>query len=91
MKKLAIAAAIIAALGYFSTQDKESAEFVQAEYCARVAAGVHTDYDNLCPAGTYNSYRGLPGDVACVGDGTCTGAFEYRDGCTTDSECEGIE
>ena len=73
MKRIAIAAIVVAALGYIGNQDREQAEFERAEYCARVVAGVHTDYDHLCPANSYNSYSGLPGDVACVGDGSCTG------------------
>lgn len=62
-----------AAGGYVGGEDLKQAQREQAEYCARVVAGVHQDYDNLCPVGSFNSYRGLPGDVACVGDGTCSG------------------
>ena len=55
MKRIAIAAIVVAALGYIGNQDREQAEFERAEYCARVVAGVHTDYDHLCPANSFNT------------------------------------
>jgi hypothetical protein len=73
MKRIVIATAILAAFGYIGREDYEQRQMEQQEYCARVVAGVHRDYDHLCPAGSYNSYSGLPGAVACVGDGSCTG------------------
>lgn len=73
IKSVVAGIALFAIGGFVGKGDLEQAQREQAEYCARVVAGVHTDYDNLCPVGSYNSYRGLPGDVACLGDGTCTG------------------
>lgn len=72
MKAAIAIAAIIAAFAFAGADDIETAQIVEDEYCARVAAGAHTDYDDLCQAGHFNSFAGEAGDVACVGDGSCT-------------------
>lgn len=85
-KSAVVILAVVAVIGFVGREDYQNAKIAEAEYCARVAAGTHTDYDSLCPAGTYNSYRGLPGDIA---DASAVNA--PAEGCSTDSECEGIE
>ena len=42
-----IAALAIAGLGFSGSADIESAMAVEAAYCARFNAGVHSDYKNL--------------------------------------------
>lgn len=61
----AIAAIVLGVVaGYQASQHDINVEQERAEYCARVVAGAQPDFRNLCPAGSFNSYRGLPGDVS---------------------------
>ena len=61
--KIAAAVVVVFIIGFAGEADHQQAVQAEAEYCARVAAGVHTDYDDLCPAHTFNSFTGQAGDV----------------------------
>lgn len=79
-KKIAVIALLcVIGAGYEVSELKQAHDDAVGEYCASVIAGVHQDSNGWCPAGSFNTYRGLPGDVACVGDGTCTGGQAGED------------
>lgn len=45
---VAALAVVLVAMSFAGYDDRLMAEQTHSEYCARVAAGVHTDYDELC-------------------------------------------